>query len=116
MEAAKRAKGQWEIAWRDVSGLVAAARDAMMERGKGALGDKTVLDCLDAIAKATDGLDQPAEILGAADRAVAAALAAFRDKPNKLGRARMFGDKSAGLDDPGMLATRRMLDALGKTA
>jgi len=26
----------------------------------------------------------------------------------------MFGDKSAGLDDPGMLAARRMLDALGK--
>lgn len=113
MAAAKRTKGRSEIPWRDVSGLVVAARDAMMERGKGALGDKTVLDSLDAIAKATDGLDEPAEMLGAADRAVDAALATFRAKPNRLGRARMFGDKSAGLDDPGMLAVRRMLDALG---
>ena len=40
------------------------------------------------------------------------ALDRFRDQPNQLGRARMFGAKSIGLDDPGMLAFRRLLDGL----
>jgi dihydroxyacetone kinase-like protein len=39
-------------------------------------------------------------------------LNTYRDRPSKLGRARMFGDKSIGLDDPGMLALRRVVDAL----
>ena len=84
----------------------------MLSRGRGELGAKSVLDSLDAIARATAGLAEPAAILAAADRAASAALAEFRDKPNRLGRARMFGDKSRGVDDPGMLAVRRLLDGL----
>jgi dihydroxyacetone kinase-like protein len=112
MAAAKACKGRTAVPVAEVSALVAAARDAMMARGKGALGDKTVLDALDAIAAATAGLAEPAAILAAADRAVDETLAAFRDRPNRLGRARMFGDQSIGLDDPGMLALRRVIDGL----
>jgi dihydroxyacetone kinase-like protein len=112
MAAAKACKGRTEVPYAETSALVAAARDAMMARGKGALGDKTVLDALDAIAKATEGLTDPAALLAAADKACDAALAEFKGKPNKLGRARMFGEKSQGLDDPGMLALRRVLDGL----
>lgn len=112
MAAAKACKGRTEVPFAETSALVAAARDAMMARGKGALGDKTVLDALDAIARATDGLADPAALLAAADKACDAALAEFKDKPNKLGRARMFGERSQGLDDPGMLALRRVLDGL----
>jgi len=36
----------------------------------------------------------------------------FRGKPNKLGRARMFAEKSVGMDDPGMLAFQRILAGL----
>ena len=50
MAAAKKTKGRTDIPWSEVPALVAAARDAMMERGKGALGDKSVLDILDAVA------------------------------------------------------------------
>jgi dihydroxyacetone kinase-like protein len=32
------------------------------------------------------------------------AMAEFRGRPNRLGRARMFGDKTVGMDDPGMRA------------
>ena len=39
-------------------------------------------------------------------------LDAFRDKPNRMGRARMFADKTIGLDDPGMVALLRMVEAL----
>jgi dihydroxyacetone kinase-like protein len=114
MAAAKQTKGRAGIPWSEISSLVASARDAMMARGKGALGDKSVLDALDAVATATAGLDEPGSILAAADRATDDALRAFRDRPAKLGRARMFGEKSIGLDDPGMLAFRRMLDGLVK--
>ena len=38
----------------------------MMARGKAALGDKTVLDALDAAAGAAEGKSEPAEILQAA--------------------------------------------------
>ena len=91
---------------------MAAGRDAMIERGKGALGEKSVLDALDALARAIDGLNDPDAMLTAAAAAVDSAIQAFRDKPNKLGRARMFAEKSMGMDDPGMLAFQRLLAGL----
>ena len=36
----------------------------------------------------------------------------FRDKPCQVGRARIFQDKSIGLDDPGMVAFKRLLEGL----
>jgi phosphoenolpyruvate---glycerone phosphotransferase subunit DhaL len=112
MAVAKTCKGRTEVPFAEVPALVAAARDAMMARGKGALGDKTVLDALDAVAVVTAGQSNPATLLTLADQAVNDALNSFRPRENKLGRARMFGDKSRGLDDPGMLALRRILDAM----
>lgn len=112
MSAAKATKGRSEAEWREVAGLLAGARDAMAARGRGRLGDKSLLDAVDAAAAAAEGLDDPAEILAAIDRATDEVLDRFRTQPNKLGRARMFGEKSVGLDDPGMLAFRRLLDGL----
>lgn len=112
MAAAKATKGRTEAGWDDIADLLAAARDAMMARGKGALGQKSVLDMVDALARATQGLDDPTDLLAAADRVASETLDAFRDRPAGLGRARMFGEKSVGLDDPGMLAVRRMIDGL----
>ncbi len=112
MSAAKATKGRSEADWSEVAPLLAGARDAMMARGKGALGEKSILDALDAAAKAAEDLDDPEHLLQAIDRATDATLAAFRDQPNRLGRARMFAERSIGLDDPGMLAFRRLLDGL----
>jgi dihydroxyacetone kinase-like protein len=112
MAAAKKAKGRTDIPWSEVPALVAAARDAMMERGKGALGDKSVLDILDAVAKATDGMDDPKAMAAAANAAATQAMAEFRARPNRLGRARMFGDKTIGMDDPGMRAFALLLAGL----
>jgi phosphoenolpyruvate---glycerone phosphotransferase subunit DhaL len=113
MSAAKACKGRQQVGYAEVPALLVGARDAMMARGKGELGAKTVLDTLDAMAAATEGLSTPAELLSAADKAAEGALAAFKDKPNRLGRARMFGEKSVGLDDPGMLAVHEILRGLG---
>ncbi len=116
MSAAKATKGRDEADWSEVPAMVAGARDAMLARGRGELGAKSVLDSLDAIARATEGLADPAALLAAAYGAAAAALDEFRDRPNRLGRARMFGDKSRGIDDPGMLAVSRLLEGLNREA
>ncbi len=109
LSAAAVCKGKNEIPWKEISGLLAGARDAMMKRGKGELGQKSVLDIVDAIAADTAGLESPAELLAAAGQACERSIASFRDRPNGLGRARMFGEKSIGIDDPGMLAVQIMV-------
>ncbi|HFQ14968.1 MAG TPA: dihydroxyacetone kinase subunit L, partial [Rhodobacteraceae bacterium] len=81
MSAAKACKGRTEIPWADMAGLVRGALEAMMARGKGQLGDKTVLDVLDAIATALEGKSDPAAMLAAADMAVDATMDAFRPLP-----------------------------------
>ena len=112
MAAAKYAKGRTEIAWNELGTVLAQARDAMMARGKGSLGDKTVLDMLDAVSKAIDGLNDPVTIREAARRAATKTLDTFRGLPCKLGRARAYGDASIGLDDPGMLALWHLIHGL----
>lgn len=111
MSAAKTLKGQSDIETARISELVAAARDKMQERGKAELGGKTVLDSLDAVAKATAGLEASEALADAAASAVDQALDTFRDKPATIGRARIFGEKSIGMDDPGMLAMQRIVKA-----
>lgn len=112
MAMAKALKGRDSVAASEVSGLVATARDAMQARGKAELGGKTVLDSLDAVARATAGLSDPAEVSAAAVRATEDAMTAFRDKPATIGRARIFAEKSRGMDDPGMLAMTAIVAAV----
>jgi dihydroxyacetone kinase-like protein len=111
MAAAKATRGRTEVPWSELSALLHAALQAMMARGKASLGDKTVLDVLDAAARAVDGV-APAEMLAAASGAVDASMTRLRGEQAKIGRARIFAERSVGLDDPGMLAFREMLRAL----
>ncbi|MFN4128339.1 MAG: dihydroxyacetone kinase subunit L [Paracoccaceae bacterium] len=113
MAMAKAIKGQETVDAAEVSGLVALARDAMIARGKAELGGKTVLDSLDAVVQATAGLTAPEDVAREACNAVREALAMFRDKPATVGRARIFGEKSRGMDDPGMLAMTFIVEAVG---
>jgi dihydroxyacetone kinase-like protein len=111
MAAARHCAGRDQIEWNELPGMMQAARDQMMTRGKAALGDKTVLDALTAAIEAQRGLQDPAAQGRAAQAAVAQALAHFRRQPNRVGRARMFAEKSIGLDDPGMIAFAHLLAA-----
>lgn len=95
--------------------MLTSVAAGIAERGGAAPGDKTMLDSLHAIVAALrecppDVTPQAATqaTLGAAR----AALDTFRDRPNRIGRARMFAERSIGLDDPGMVAVQRMAEAL----
>jgi len=112
MAMAKAVKGRETVDAAEVSGLVALARDAMIARGKAEVGGKTVLDSLDAVALATSGLSDPEAVAQAATQAVRTALTMLRDKPATVGRARIFGEKTRGMDDPGMLAMTFIVEAL----
>jgi dihydroxyacetone kinase-like protein len=113
MSAAKATKGRTEVPWSEVSSLLASAVQSMAQRGGGKLGDKTVLDAVEAARAATQGLDEPAALLKAADDAVRECLDRFRNQTARQGRARIFGDKTIGMDDPGMLAFERIIQGLG---
>ena len=112
MAAAKAVKGREEVAWSELPDLLGAAFEMMRTRGKAALGDKTVLDVIHAAAEASRGLDDPEAILQAMTAAVDRTMDDMRGQEARIGRARIFGEKSKGLDDPGMLAFRHMLRGL----
>lgn len=114
MAAAKEVKGREQAGWEEVSGLLRAAFEMMRTRGKAELGNKTVLDTLDAAATATEGATSGADALERARTAVARTMDEMRDTPAQIGRARIFGEKSVGLDDPGMMAFCRILEALAQ--
>jgi phosphoenolpyruvate---glycerone phosphotransferase subunit DhaL len=113
---AAKAVGAQERLERD--GLVALldlVQQALAQRGGAAPGDKTMLDSIGSIEQALHACAPDADartLVAAAQRAAAGALDAFRDRPNRIGRARMFADQSVGLDDPGMVAVQRMVEAL----
>lgn len=81
-------------------------------RGGANLGDKTMLDSLQAIAVAIEQAGPQDDLAATARNAAAKAVEAFQGKANRVGRARMFAEKSAGMDDPGMVAVLRMTQSL----
>ena len=112
MSVAKKKKGQQEIQVEEISALLNDALDAMKQRGKAELGDKTVLDVIAASSQAAKDQSDGSSVLTALKDAVTNTIDEFRSRQSKIGRARIFSEKSIGLDDPGMLAFRKMLEAL----
>lgn len=101
--AAKTATGKPMLDRAALAAALQAGVDAVAERSGASPGDKSVLDTLLAVAAALR--DPQGDAIVAAE----AALAEFRGREARLGRARMYGARTIGLDDPGMLAAARLL-------
>jgi dihydroxyacetone kinase-like protein len=112
MAAGHETRGLTVVPWTELSRLLDLAGAAIARRSQGQLGDKTVLDAIDAVCHATCGLDSPQALAHAAVRAVSSAIERFRPLPFRQGRARIFGNAAAGRDDPGMIAFLRMVESL----
>ena len=70
-------------------------------RGKTKIGDKTIADTINFIIK---NLKHNKDYSSVFKTATKEALDEFKGKRIKIGRARMFEDKTKDLDDPGMFA------------
>lgn len=98
----------------DPLSLVTAIQERVAQRGGADVGDKTVLDAIDAIrvslAESTSA--SPADRAAAARDAVEAAVSTYADKHSMRGRAAWVGERSVGRKDPGQVAALRFLDDL----
>ena len=112
MAVAKVKKGQTEIEMDEVSGLFNISLEAMQMRGKASLGDKTVLDVIAAAGDAAKNQTDWNTMLKSINKAINDTIELYRDRQSQIGRARIFGEKSIGLDDPGMLAFKRMFESI----
>ena len=108
MNISKNLKGKTECNHEDIISIFETALKTIQERGKTKLGDKTIVDSLDLIIKKLKGNSNYSEVFQSATKE---ALENFKGKKILIGRARMFEDKTKGLDDPGMLALNKLSEA-----
>jgi len=108
MNISKNLKGKTECNHEDIINIFETALKTIQERGKTNLGDKTIADSLDLIIKELQNSKNYSEVF---KKATKQALEDFKGKKIKIGRARMFEDKTKNLDDPGMLALNKLSGA-----
>ena len=108
MNISKNLKGKTECNHEDVINNFETALKTIQERGKTKLGDKTIADSLDLIIKKLKSNTNYSEVFKSATKK---ALDDFKGKKIKIGRARMFEDKTMDLDDPGMFALNKLSEA-----
>ena len=104
----KNLKGKSECNHEDIIVIFETALKTILERGKTNLGDKTIADSLNLIIKKLKENKNYSEIFKLATKQ---ALEDFKGKKIKIGRARMFEEKTKDLDDPGMFALNKLTAA-----
>ena len=107
MNISKNLKGKTECDHNDIVAIFETALKTILERGKTNLGDKSIADTLNLIIKK---LKDNNNYSGVFKSATKEALNDFKGKKIKIGRARMFEDKTKDLDDPGMLALNKLCE------
>ena len=105
MNISKNIKGKTQCNHEDIVSIFEVALKTIQERGKTRLGDKTIADSLDLIIKKLKDNNNYSEVFKLATKQ---ALDDFKGKKIKIGRARMFEDKTKDLDDPGMYALNKL--------
>ena len=105
MNISKVLKGKVECNHDDIILIFETALKTILERGKTNLGDKTIADSLDLVIKNLKDNQNYSDVFKSSTKQ---ALKDFKGKKIKIGKARMFEDKTMDLDDPGMFALYRL--------
>ena len=116
MEGGKALKGKTEFGAEELSVYLTAFAAGIKKRGKCELGDRTILDSVDAGAKsaaeaAAVGKTME-EVIEAACQGAAAGVEATKDMVPKFGKAAVFAAKAAGVADQGADAGMYMIQGL----
>jgi len=107
MNISKNLKGKSECNHDDIVNIFKTALNTILERGKTNLGDKTIADSLNLIIKSLKNNQNYSDVFKSATKQ---ALEDFKGKKIKIGRARMFEDKTKDLNDPGMFALKKLCE------
>lgn len=118
LSAAVKATGKADLTLADWTACLEAALAGIVQRGKAALGDKTMID---ALSPAADALKQAAgkplaEALALSAAAAETGMKATIPLVAHKGRASYLGDRSVGHQDPGATSTYYLLKALADVA
>ena len=115
LRAGTACAGKSELAPADVVALFQAGVEGLQQRGKAALGDKTMLDALlpavDAMRGALEAGSGLAEILERGAAAAEAGMRATITMQARKGRASYLGDRSVGHQDAGATGSYLLLKA-----
>lgn len=116
MEGGKALKGKTEFGAEELSVYLTAFAAGIKKRGKCELGDRTILDSVDAGAKsaaeAVAAGKTMEEVIEAACQGAAAGVEATKDMVPKFGKAAVFAAKAAGVADQGAVAGMYMIQGL----
>lgn len=96
-----------------------SARDAVQARGRAEIGDKTMVDSLDAAVRSlsAEPSDVPtSEALSRAADAAQTAADATRDMLARRGRAALLGERSIGHVDPGAASIALLFEITARQA
>ncbi len=106
MTTAKEAKGKNNISIDELPIIIDKIIEAVCIRGKSKIGDKTFVDTLYEISNMLKSSKNNIGIN--VHEATKKALDKFKGRECKIGRARMFLEKSKELNDPGMYALYKL--------
>ena len=119
LRAGAACAGKSELAPADVMALFQAGVEGIQQRGKAAIGDKTMLDALlpavDAMRGALEAESGLTEILERGAAAAEAGMRATITMQARKGRASYLGERSVGHQDPGATAAHLLLKAAADT-
>ena len=114
MGAAKQLKGKTEASLEETSDAMLAGVQLMMQRGKSAPGEKTIIDSIypAVTAMKEHAAEGRTAALAAAREAAKAGLEATRNMVGKHGRIAYYGEKTLGDTDAGATAGMLIFEAL----
>ena len=101
MNISKHLKNKESCSHEEIIQILEIFLKTVLERGKTKLGDKTIADTIDLIIKKLKENNDYKSVFAKVSKE---ALENFKGKKILIGRARMFGDKTKDLNDPGMFA------------
>ena len=111
-------RGKTELTLEEIIAALKSAIDGISQRGGAVLGDKTLLDALNAIVVSFESsLTQDGSLLDAIKKAADAAYEMRETSKSwvaKRGRQSFTGDRSIGTYDPGIVAIGDMAIAISK--
>ena len=119
LRAATASAGRSELEPADVLAVFQAGVEGLQQRGKAALGDKTMLDALlpavDAMRGALEAGGGMKDVLERGAAAAEAGMRATIAMEARKGRASYLGERSVGHQDPGATAAYLLLQAAADT-